>query len=132
MSRSGVFMTPRLVPSRVVPALAGTAVILFALPIFAIADWSIQGWLLAAVLWAAGQALAALLTRLPLDPGNVAAASMRGIGTSFRGFAVGVVLVAVTVADENVGLAALLVYVLAFTLELALSLMTYLGSESKA
>ncbi len=132
MSGSGVFATPRVVPSRVVPALAGTAVILLALPIFAIAGWPIEGWLLAAVLWAAGQALAALLTRLSLDPGNVAAASMRGIGTSFRGFAIGVVLVAVTIADESVGLAALLVYMLAFTLEFALSLVTYLGAESKA
>lgn len=128
---AGVFTTPRAIPGRLAPALAGTAVIVLALPVFAIAGWPLEGWILAAALWAAAQALSALVTRLPLDPGNVAAASMRGIGTSFRAFAAGVVLVAVTVADEEVGLAALLVYALAFTLELAVGLVTYLGSEAR-
>jgi hypothetical protein len=132
MNGSGVFTTPRMVPGRIVPALGGTGVIVLALPLFAVAGWPIRGWVLAAVLWVAGQALAALLTRLPLDPSNVAAAAMRGIGTSFRGFAAGVVLVAVTAAHEDVGLAALLVYALAFTLEFILSLMTYFGAETSS
>jgi hypothetical protein len=121
-----------MVPGRIVPALGGTGVVVLALPVFTVAGWPLRGWLLAAVLWVAGQALAALLTRLPLDPSNVAAAAMRGIGTSFRGFAAGVVLVAVTAADEAVGLAALLVYALAFTLEFVLSLMTYFGAETRS
>jgi hypothetical protein len=114
------------------PALAGTAVVALALPVFAIAGWPLDGWALAAVLWLGGQALAALLARLPLGHDNLAAAGMRGIGTSFRAFAVGIPLVAVTVSDERVGLAAALLYALAFTLELAVSLVFYFGSEAKA
>lgn len=123
-----MFSTPRPVPGRLAPALAGTLVIALALPVFAIAGWPLQGWLLAAVLWIAGQAFAWLLTRLPLDPGNVAAASMRGIGTSFRAIAVGIPLVVVTAADESVGLSAALLYALAFSLELSVSLVSYFGA----
>jgi hypothetical protein len=129
---AGVFTTPRPIPGRLVPALAGSAVIVLALPVFAVAGWPLSGWMLAAVLWAAAQLFAWLLTRLSLDAGNLAAAGMRGIGTSFKAVAVGIPLVAVTVSDESVGLAAALLYALAFTLELAVSLVTYFGEEAKA
>jgi hypothetical protein len=79
-----VFETPRPVPGRLVPALAGTIVVGLALPVFVAAGWPIDGWLLAATLWVAAEAFAWLLTRLPLGTGNLAAAGMRGIGTSFR------------------------------------------------
>ena len=127
-----MFATPRAEPGRLVPALAGSAVIVFALPIFAVAGWPIEGWLLAATLWVAGQLFAWLLTRLPLGTGNLAAAGMRGIGTSFRAMAVGIPLVVVTTSDERVGLAAAVVYVFAFTVELAVSLVAYFGVEASA
>jgi hypothetical protein len=41
-------------------------------------------------------------------------------------------LVAVTVADARIGLAAALLYALAYTLELAVSLITFFGSEARA
>jgi hypothetical protein len=129
---AGVFTTPRPIPGRLVPALAGSAVIALALPVFAVAGWPLAGWTLAAVLWVAAQLFAWLLTRLSLDAGNLAAAGMRGIGTSFKAIAVGIPLVAVTVSDESVGVAAALLYVFAFTLELAVSLVTYFGAEAKA
>ncbi|HET6683049.1 MAG TPA: hypothetical protein VFG75_05075 [Gaiella sp.] len=129
---TGVFTTPRPIPGRLVPALAGSAVIVLALPVFAVAGWPLAGWTLAGVLWVAAEAFAWLLTRLSLDAGNLAAAGMRGIGTSFKAIAVGIPLVAVTVSDETVGIAAALLYALAFTLELALSLVTYFGAEAKA
>ena len=129
---TGVFSTPRPIPGRLVPALAGSAVIALALPVFAVAGWPLAGWSLAAVLWIAAQVFAWLLTRLSLDAGNLAAAGMRGIGTSFKAIAVGIPLVAVTVSDESVGIAAALVYALAFTVELAVSLLTYFGAEAKA
>ena len=129
---TGAFSTPRPIPGRLVPALAGSALIALALPVFVVAGWPLDGWLLAAVLWVAAQAFAWLLTRLSLDAGNLAAAGMRGIGTSFKAIAVGIPLVAVTVSDETVGIAAALLYALAFTLELALSLVTYFGAEAKA
>lgn len=129
---TGMFSTPRPVPGRLVPALAGSAVIALALPVFVVAGWPLDGWLLAATLWLAGQAFAWLLTRLPLGTGNLAAAGMRGIGTSFRAMAVGIPLVVVAVADEGVGLAAALLYALAFTVELAVSLVEYFGAEARA
>ena len=127
-----VFETPRPVPGRLVPALAGTAVVVLALPVFAAAGWPLRGWLLTATLWVAGQLFALLLTRLPLGTGNLAAAGMRGIGTSFRAMAIGIPLVAVTVADERVGLAAAVLYALAFSVELAVSLVEYFGQEASA
>jgi hypothetical protein len=127
-----VFSTPRPVPGRLVPALAGTGLIVLALPVFVVAGWPLGGWVLAAVLWVAAQLFGWMLTRLSLDTGNLAAAGMRGIGTSFRAIAVGIPLVAVTASDEGVGIAAALLYALAFTLELALSLVTYFGAEADA
>ena len=129
---TGAFSTPRPIPGRLVPALAGSALIALALPVFVVAGWPLNGWLLAAVLWVAAQAFAWLLTRLSLDAGNLAAAGMRGIGTSFKAIAVGIPLVVVTVSDESVGIAAALLYAFAFTLELAVSLVTYFGAEAKA
>ena len=129
---AGVFTTPRPIPGRLVPALAGSAVIVLALPVFAVAGWPLPGWTFAAVLWVAAQAFAWLLTRLSLDAGNLAAAGMRGIGTSFKAIAVGIPLVAVTVSDERVGVAAALLYAFAFTVELAVSLVTYFGAEANA
>lgn len=125
-------MTPHAIPARLAPALAGTVLIALALPVFVVAGWPMKGWLLAAVLWIGGQLFALLLARLPLGAGNLAAAGMRGIGTSFRAMAVGIPLVAVTVADERVGIAAALVYAFAFTLELAVSLLVYFGAEARA
>ena len=127
-----VFENPRPVPGRLVPALAGSAVVVLALPVFLAAGWPLRGWLLAATLWLAGELFALLLTRLPLGTGNLAAAGMRGIGTSFRAMAIGIPLVAVTVADERVGLAAAVVYALAFSVELAVSLVEYFGEEASA
>lgn len=129
---AGVFSTPRPVPGRLAPALAGSAVLVLALPVFAVAGWPLRGWLLAAVLWAAAQGLAAVLTRLPLGEDNLAASGMRGIGMGFRAFVVGIPLVAVAVADERVALAAALLYVLAYTVELAVSLLAYFGQEPTA
>jgi hypothetical protein len=128
---ANLISTPRAVPGRLAPMLAGSALILLALPVFAIAGWPLRGWALAGVLWVAAQALAWLLTRLPLDAGNLAASGARGIGMSFRAFIVGIPLLAVTVADSSVGLAAALLYAFAYTLELAVSLITFFGSETK-
>jgi hypothetical protein len=127
-----VFETPRPVPGRLVPALAGSAVVVLALPVFLAAGWPLDGWLLAASLWVAGQLFAVLLTRLPLGTGNLAAAGMRGIGTSFRAILIGVPLVAVTISDERVGLAAAILYALAFSVEFAVSLVEYFGQEARA
>jgi hypothetical protein len=127
-----MFSTPRAVPSRLAPTIASGAVVALALPVFAVAGWPLSGWGLAAVLWAAAQAFAFVLTRLSSDPDNLAAAGMRGIGTTSRGLLVGIPLIAVTVADERVGISAAIVYALAFTVELAVGLATYFATGAKA
>ena len=127
-----VFETPRPVPGRLVPALAGTIVVGLALTVFVAAGWPRDGGLLAATLRVAAEAFAWLLTRLPLGTGNLAAAGMRGIGTSFRAIAIGIPLVVATVSNEEVGIAAAIVYALAYTVELAVSLLSYFGTEAQA
>ena len=125
-------MTPRPVPGRLAPAVAGGAVIALALPVFAVAGLPLAGWALAAVLWVAGQALALLLTRLDLGPGNLAAAGVVGFGMTFRAMAVGIPLVVVTATNTRVGLAAALLYALAYTLELGVGLASYFSGEARA
>jgi hypothetical protein len=127
---AGIFSTPRPVPSRFAPTIAGGSVVVLALPVFAVAGWALAGWALAAVLWAAALAFSLLLARVSSDPGNLAAAGMRGIGTSSRALLVGIPLVAVTVSNEAVGIAAAVLYALAFTVEFALSLVSYFGGEA--
>jgi hypothetical protein len=129
---AGIFSTPRPLPSRLAPIVAGGTIIALALPVFAIAGWPLRGWALAAVLWAASEIVAWLLARLPDSPDNLAAAGMRGIGTTSRALLVGIVLVIVTVSNESVGLAAALLYAVAFTVELGVGLATYFGGEAKA
>jgi hypothetical protein len=124
-----VFSTPRPLPSRLLPVLAGGVVIALALPVFLAAGWSLAGWALAAVLWLAAQALTLLLTRVRPGAGNLAASGVVGISMMFRAVAVGVVVIAVAATDPEVGVAAALLYALAYTLELALSLVFYFGSE---
>jgi hypothetical protein len=131
VSGAGIFSTPRPLPSRIAPAVAGGTIIVLALPIFAIAGWSLQGWALAAVLWVASEIFALVLARLPNSPDNLAAAGMRGIGTTSRGLLVGVVLVIVTVSNETVGLSAAILYAIAFTAELGVGLATYFGGETR-
>lgn len=113
------------------PVVAGAGVIALALPVFSLAGWPLRGWALGAVLWLGAQALGALLTRLPLGADNLAAAGVAGIGMMFRPVAVMVVAIAVAASDTSLGVAAALLYALAYSLELALSLAAYFGSPAK-
>ena len=126
-----VFSTPRPIPRRLVPVLAGAAVVALALPVFLVAGWPLRGWALGAVLWIAAQALGLLLARLPLGADNLAAAGVLGIGMMFRPVAVMVVAIAVAAQDTTLGVAAALVYALAYTLELAVALLAYFGSAAR-
>jgi hypothetical protein len=95
-----------------------------------LADWPLRGWALGAVLWVGAQAVALLLTRLKLGADNLAASGVVGIGMSFRAIAVMVVVIAVAAADAELGLAAGLLYALAYTLELAVGLVSYFGGSA--
>lgn len=125
-----MFETPRPVPSRLLPALAGGGLIALALPVFIAARLPFAGWLLAAVLWLAGQGLALLLARLGLGADKLAASGVVAIGMTLRSVAVGVALIAVAATDARLGLSAALLYALAFTLELTVSLLAYFGQEA--
>jgi hypothetical protein len=124
-----VFSTPRPMPSRLLPAAAGALVIAVALPVFLAAGWPLAGWALGAVLWLAGQGLSLLLARMRPGASNLAASGVVGISMMFRAVAVGVVVIAVAASDAELAIAAALVYALAYTLELALSLLAYFGSD---
>lgn len=129
---AGIFSTPRSIPSRLAPTVAGGLVILLALPVYAVAGWPLAGWALAAVLWSGAEVFALVLARLPGGADNLAAAGMRGIGTTSRALLVGIPLVIVTVSDESVGIAAAGLYAVVFTVELAVGLVSYFGGEVKA
>jgi hypothetical protein len=124
-----VWATPRQVPSSHVPTIAAAAAIALALPVFLVAGLPMRGWLLGAVLWVAAEAMALLLSRLPLGGDNLATSGVRGIGMMFRTVAVMVVVIVVAASDAALGVAAGVVYALAYTIELALSLTTYFSSE---
>src|SRR5437588_12673413 len=124
---AGIFTTPRPAPDRLLPALGGALVLLVALPVFLLADWRIGGWGLGAVLWAAMQGINVLLARLKERAGNLAAAGVQGFGLFFKTLGLLVVLIAVAVSDAGLAVAAVLVYALAYTFELGLSLFAYFG-----
>ncbi len=128
----GSLSTPRPVPGRRAPALAGAGVVALALPVFLVAGFPLGGWALAAVLWAAGEALALWLGRLPLGADHLGSSGFVALAHSFRGIGVMIVLLVVTLADRHVGIAALVVYALAYTLSLAVSLVEYFSGERVA
>jgi hypothetical protein len=127
-----VFATPRDVPDSRLPALAGTAVVALALPLFLVAGWPLGAWAIAACLWAAYQAIGLLLERLPLGGGNLAASGLVAFGRMLRAAGLVAILIVIAVSDSGLGLPAAIVYALAFTVELGLSLVVYFGGEAKA
>jgi hypothetical protein len=126
---NGILSTPRPVPGRRAPLLAGAGVVALALPVFLVAGFPLGGWAIAAVLWAAGEALGLWLSRLPIGADHLGFSGIVALAHSFRGIAVMVVLLVVTVADRDVGIAAVAVYALAYSLSLGVSLVEYFSGE---
>jgi hypothetical protein len=104
-------------------------VIVVAAPVFLVAGWSLAGWGLAAVLWVAAQGFGLLIARAPLSVTSPAKTGLVSLAMMFRTLAVLIVLGVVAVKDPSLGAPALLLYVLAYTCELALSLASYFGNE---
>ena len=121
-------LTPRPVPGRALPLAAAAFVLALALPVFLVVGWRLTGWALGAVLWVGSQAFNLLLARLRSGMGNLAGAGVAAFGMMFRAIAVMVVVVAVVLSDVELGVAAALVYALAYTAELGLSLVSYFGA----
>jgi len=127
----GTLTTPRPMPNRVTPIAAGGAVLVLALPIFLVAGWRFGSWALAAVLWLAAQGLGLLLVRLRIGLGSLAASGVAAFGMMFRAIAVMVVLVVVAVSDAKLALGAAVLYALAYTFELGVSVVTYFAGEAQ-
>ena len=130
--RARVFSTPRPVPGRRAPALAGAAAVLLALPVVLVAGFSVTGWLIAAILWAAGEALGFWLARIPTGADHLRQSGLVAVAMAFRGIGVMIVLLAITVADRGTGVVAVVVYALAYTLSLAVSLVDYFAGEARS
>jgi hypothetical protein len=128
--RAGIFATPRPVPGRLLPALGGAVVILLALPVFLLADLDLAGWALGALLWFGLEAIELVLTRLRERTANVAASAVLAFGLTFKAVAVLAVLIAAAATRPQVAVAAAIVYVLAYTFQLGLSLATYFGTKA--
>ncbi len=120
---------PRPVPSRTIPVAAGGLVIALALPLFVLAGWRVAGWAIAAVLWVGVQAFGLLLARIRPSTDNLAASGVLAFGMMGRALAVLFVLVAVAASDGRLALAAALVYALAYTAELVVSVASYYVQE---
>ncbi len=126
--RAGILATPRPVPGRLLPALGGLLVLLLALPVFLLGGWGLAGWGLGAVLWIGLEAVELVLTRLRGRTGNVAASAVLAFGLSFKAIAVLAVLLAAAATRPHLAAAAAIVYVLAYTFQLGLSLLAYFGA----
>jgi len=128
---AGVLSTPRPLPNRIVPVVAGGAVLLLALPVFLIAGWSVSAWALGVVLWLASQGLGLLLGHLGIGMSQLAASGVVAFGMMFRAIAVMVALVVIAVGNAELALGAALLYALAYTLELGVSMASYFGGPAR-
>jgi hypothetical protein len=111
--------------------LAGAGVIVVGLPVFLVGGFPIGGWALGAVLWAAGEALGLWLAKLPTGADHLRSSGVVGVAMAFRGIGAMIVLLAVTVANKPVGISAVVLYVLAYTLSLGISLVEYFGGPQQ-
>jgi hypothetical protein len=122
-------LTPRPLPARRLPAAAGALLVAFALPIFLLAGWRLDGWILGVVLWLASQALGLLFDRVGIHEPTLRGSGVVAFGMMSRGILLMVVAIAVAVSDPHLAIAGALVYALAYTFELALSLVLYFGGR---
>ena len=125
---SGTLMRPRPVPGKLAPALAALLVLGLALAVFLLAGWDVRGWALGAVLWVGLRGLSLLIDHVRKDATSAAGTGLQAFELVFKGLAVLVVLLAVATTNEDLALPAILVFALAYTAELGLSLATYFGS----
>jgi hypothetical protein len=130
VTRAGIFETPRAAPGRLLPAVGGAIVVLLALPVFLLAGWDLAGWALGAVLWFGLEAIELVLTRLRERTANVAASAVLAFGLTFKAVAVLAVLFAAAATHPHLAVAAAIVYLLAYTFQLGLSLATYFGTKA--
>jgi hypothetical protein len=114
---------------RRLPVAAGALALAFCLPVFALAGWRLEGWALGAVLWLASQALGLVFDRIGIHEPSLRGSGVVAFGMMTRGILVMVIAIVVAASDPRLALAGALVYALAYTLELVLSLLMYFGGR---
>ena len=124
-------LSPRPMPERRLPVVAGGAVVALALPIFLVAGWPVRGWLLGAVLWVASQLLGMLFNRVGIGEPNLRGSGVVAFGMMARGILLMIVAVAVAATNPSLALAGALVYAVAYSVELGLSLTIYFSGDAK-
>jgi hypothetical protein len=122
---------PRPLPDRRIAVVLSGLVVLLALPLFLLTGWDIRGWTVAAVLWVAGQILGVVLSRFRIGGEHALTSGVAAFVMMFRGIVMGVVLVVLAATEPEIALAAAIVYALAYTLELGLSLTLYFSHPGK-
>ena len=127
---AGVFSTPRPLPNRRIPTIAGAAVVALALPVVLVGGFPVSGWALAAILWLAAELLGIWLARLPTGADHLRMSGLVALTMAWRGIAVMVVLLIVTAANKPVGVCAVVVYALAYSISLAISLIEYFNGPA--
>ncbi len=127
--KTELLKTPRPVPGRLLPAAGAAIALALALAVFLVADWPLKGWVLGAALWAGLEAFSLVIARLRARTTGAVGSSLQGIELLVKALAVLAVVLAAAQSDGKVAVAAILVYALAYTLELALSVASYFGSE---
>jgi hypothetical protein len=123
-----IYSTPRPEPGHLLPAAGSALVIALALPVFVFAHLSLGGWALAAVLWCAVHGIDLVLRQARTRTGNLAASGVQAFGLFFKGIGLLVVLIVAAATSPHLAVAAALTYALAYTFELGLSIVTYLGA----
>ena len=124
-------LVPRPMPERRLPVLVGATLVALALPVFLLAGWRVEGWALGAVLWAGSQILGLLLARAGIGEPSLRGSGIVAFGMMGRGILVVLVAIAVAVSDPHLAAAAAVLYALAYSAELALSLTLYFAGEPR-
>jgi hypothetical protein len=124
-------LTPRPLPARRLPVLAGAVSLALTLPVFLLAGWSLRGWLLGLVLWLGSQALGILFDRVGIGDPSLRGSGLVAFGMMTRGIVLMLVALAVAVSNPGLAVAGALVYALAYSVELALSLTLYFAGTPR-
>lgn len=125
------FTTPRPLPSRRLPVAAGAVALGVMLPVFALAGFDLRGWAFGAVLWVASQALGLIFDRAGIGEPNLRGSGVVAFGMMTRGILIVLAAIVVATQDPDVAVAGIVVYALAYTLELALGLALYFAGEPR-
>jgi hypothetical protein len=115
--------TPTTEGPRALTAIAsaiGLIVAVLTLPIVLLAGGPLNGWVLGVVLWSANWSLQLLTGKLALNVSPTAAVGLAGVSFISRAWLVAIVLFVIALGyDEQIGLTAAAVFLVAFTFDLA-------------